>query len=133
MPPLLTAQAALSFPFGEIHLEGGGTALVPCRRDSTRRFYSLTERIPPGPPLADFPPFDKGGFLRFATALTACITAYSSSTVAGGLEVISYNTRLTPRTSLTMRVETRSRTSKGMRVQSAVIKSLVTTLRRAMA
>ena len=37
--------------------------------------------------------------------------SYSYSTVAGGFEVISYSTRLIPRTSLTMRVETRSSTS----------------------
>ena len=36
---------------------------------------------------------------------------YSHSTVAGGLLVMSYTTRLTPGTSLTMRVEMRSSTS----------------------
>lgn len=56
---------------------------------------------------------------------------YSHSMVAGGLLVISYTTRLIPFTSLMMRLEMVSSTSYGIRAQSAVIKSLVVTPRRA--
>ena len=57
---------------------------------------------------------------------------YSHSIVAGGLLVMSYTTRLTPFTSLTMRLEAAARTSSGIRAQSAVMKSVVDTARRAM-
>ena len=56
---------------------------------------------------------------------------YSHSTVAGGLLVISYTTRLICPTSLTTRVETFSRTSYGIRAQSAVIPSTLVTARSA--
>ena len=46
---------------------------------------------------------------------------YSHSTVAGGFEVMSYTTRLTCGTSLTMRFAARARTSYGRRAQSAVM------------
>src|SRR5207249_6571064 len=48
---------------------------------------------------------------------------YSHSIVLGGLELMSYTTRVTPATSLTIRVEIRSSTSPGSRTQSAVIAS----------
>ncbi|SDJ87647.1 hypothetical protein SAMN05421868_1525 [Paenibacillus naphthalenovorans] len=54
---------------------------------------------------------------------------YSHSIVAGGLEVISYTTRLTLLTSFTMRVEIFSSTSHGMRAQSAVMPSIDVTAR----
>ena len=57
---------------------------------------------------------------------------HSHSIVAGGLLVMSYTTRLTPFTSLTMRLEAAARTSSGIRAQSAVMKSVVDTARRAM-
>ena len=58
-------------------------------------------------------------------------TFYSHSIVAGGLDVMSYTMRLICATSLTMRTDTRSSTSYGMRAQSAVIKSVVVTERSA--
>ncbi len=57
---------------------------------------------------------------------------YSHSMVPGGLEVTSRTTRLTPRTSLTMRAETRRRRSSGRLTQSAVMPSEEATTRRAM-
>ncbi len=56
-------------------------------------------------------------------------SAYSHSMVAGGLEVMSYTTRLTLSTSLTMRTEIFSSTSQGMRAQSAVMPSMDVTAR----
>src|SRR2546425_29518 len=54
---------------------------------------------------------------------------YSHSIVAGGLELTSYATRLTPRTSLMIRLEIRPSTSGGNGYQSAVMPSrLVTAL-----
>lgn len=55
---------------------------------------------------------------------------YSISIVPGGLLVISYSTRLTPRTSPMIRVIMRVRTSYGISAASAVIKSTVFTARR---
>ena len=57
------------------------------------------------------------------------VRLYSHSIVEGGFDVMSYTTRLTPSTSLTMRLEMRSNTSKGMRAQSAVIPSTDVTAR----
>ena len=54
---------------------------------------------------------------------------YSHSIVPGGLEEISSATRLTPSTSLMMRVEMRSRRSYGRRAQSAVMASSLVTAR----
>jgi hypothetical protein len=54
---------------------------------------------------------------------------YSHSIVAGGLELMSYTTRLMPRISLMMRFETRARKSFGSRAQSAVIASVDVTAR----
>ncbi len=51
--------------------------------------------------------------------------------VPGGLEEMSYTTRLIPFTSLMIRVEIRCRTSYGSRTQSAVIPSWLWTARRA--
>ena len=58
---------------------------------------------------------------------------YSNSTVAGGLEVTSYSTRLMWGTSPTMRPLTLSSRSQGRRDQVAVMKSWVCTDRNAMA
>jgi hypothetical protein len=55
--------------------------------------------------------------------------AYSHSIVPGGFEVRSSVTRLTPRTSLMIRLETRSSRSYGRRAQSAVIASSDVTAR----
>jgi hypothetical protein len=54
---------------------------------------------------------------------------YSHSIVDGGLELMSYTTRLMPLTSFTMRDETRASTSCGSRAQSAVIPSRLSTAR----
>ena len=59
------------------------------------------------------------------------ISAYSHSTVAGGLLVISYTTRDTLRTSFGMRVPAASSTDSGSFVQSALMKSSVVTERSA--
>jgi hypothetical protein len=56
---------------------------------------------------------------------------YSHSTVAGGFEVISYATRFTPGTSLTIRVLMRSSNSCGSRAQSAVMPSSLVIARTA--
>src|SRR5664280_2662260 len=50
---------------------------------------------------------------------------YSHSMVAGGLELMSSTTRLTPRTSFVMRLEMRCNRSGGNRAQSAVIASML--------
>jgi hypothetical protein len=57
--------------------------------------------------------------------------AYSHSMVAGGFELTSYTTRLTPSTSLLIRSAARASTSCGNGYQSAVIPSLLVTARRA--
>ena len=70
--------------------------------------------------------------VEFCTsAASACLSAYSHSIVLGGLDEMSYTTRLTPGTSLIIRVESRSNTSCGRRLQSAVIPSRLVTTRRA--
>ena len=56
-------------------------------------------------------------------------SGYSHSMVPGGLDVRSRATRLTPSTSLMMRLEIRSRRSYGSRAQSAVIASSEVTAR----
>ena len=56
---------------------------------------------------------------------------YSHSIVLGGLELMSYTTRLTPVTSLMMRLDTRARNSCGRRAQSAVMASRLVTARMA--
>ncbi len=56
---------------------------------------------------------------------------YSHSIVAGGFDEMSYTTRLTPGTSATMRPAMASRTSAGMRAQSAVMASSDSTARTA--
>lgn len=58
---------------------------------------------------------------------------HSNSTVAGGLPVQSYSTRLMCGTSLTMRRLAASSTSHGRRAASAVMKSAVSTARSATA
>jgi len=57
--------------------------------------------------------------------------AYSHSIVAGGLDEMSYTTRLTPLTLLMMSLLTWARKSYGKWNQSAVIASVETTARRA--
>src|SRR5579883_1148612 len=56
---------------------------------------------------------------------------YSHSIVPGGLDVMSYTTRLMPRTSLTIRLEILFRTSWGSGTQSAVMPSSECTARMA--
>ena len=63
-------------------------------------------------------------------AFRGCIF-YSHSIVAGGLEVISYTTRLTNLTWFTILAEMFPKISCGILAQSAVIKSLVVTPRKA--
>src|SRR5882762_11986938 len=58
-------------------------------------------------------------------------SGYSHSIVAGGLELTSYATRFTPRTSLMMRLEILPRTSCGNGNQSAVMPSRLVTARSA--
>ncbi len=55
--------------------------------------------------------------------------SYSHSIVAGGLELTSYVTRLTPATSLMIRDAMRPSNSYGSRLQSAVMKSSLSTHR----
>src|SRR6266699_2510432 len=55
--------------------------------------------------------------------------AHSHSIVDGGFELMSYTTRLMPRTSLTMRDEMRASSSCGRRAQSAVMPSRLSTAR----
>lgn len=66
---------------------------------------------------------------RQKTGLT--IQSHSHSIVAGGLLLTSYVTRLMPRTSLMMRPDTFLSRAYGSSAQSAVMKSLVCTARRA--
>src|SRR5690606_7270427 len=66
-----------------------------------------------------------GGCNRPATV------AHSHSIVAGGLPLMSYTTRDTPRSSLMIRFDTRPRKSYGRCAQWAVMKSMVSTARRA--
>jgi len=66
-----------------------------------------------------------GGFPRF----TLRLVPYSHSMVPGGLEVMSYTTRLMPRTSLTIRLEMARSTSYGSGAQSAVMPSSECTAR----
>src|SRR5579862_5425346 len=54
---------------------------------------------------------------------------YSHSIVAGGFELMSYTTRLMPRTELTMRLEITASRSCGRRAQSAVMPSRLSTAR----
>src|ERR1035438_129155 len=54
---------------------------------------------------------------------------YSHSIVAGGLELTSRTTRETPRTSLVIRLEIRCTSKWGSRVQSAVMASMLSTIR----
>ena len=56
---------------------------------------------------------------------------YSHSIVAGGLPEMSYTTRLMPRTSLMMRLETLLSSACGSSAQCAVMKSCVCTARSA--
>gem|GEM_PF-3693539 len=56
---------------------------------------------------------------------------YSHSIVAGGLPEMSYTTRLMPRTSLMMRLETLPSSACGSSAQCAVMKSCVCTARSA--
>src|ERR1700730_14179953 len=54
---------------------------------------------------------------------------HSHSMVAGGFDVMSYTTRFTPGTSLTIRVDIRCSVSYGNRAQSAVMPSSLVTAR----
>src|SRR6185312_11235446 len=69
-------------------------------------------------------PFTLGGFIcRYDLA------RYSHSIVPGGFEVMSYTTRLMPRTSLIIRLEIVRSTSYGSGAQSAVMPSSLSTAR----
>lgn len=63
---------------------------------------------------------------------SGALQSYSHSMVDGGLEEMSYTTRLTPFTSLMMRPEILASRSAGRRAQSAVMASTLSTMRRAM-
>lgn len=71
------------------------------------------------------------GFRRVERATWNMQRRYSHSIVAGGLELTSYTTRFTPRTSLIMRLLIRPNTSAGNANQSAVIPSRLVTARNA--
>ena len=66
-----------------------------------------------------------------ATVFFMTFFFYSQSIVAGGLELMSYTTLLTPFTSLIMRLDIFARKSYGRWLQSAVIPSLLSTARSA--
>ena len=68
---------------------------------------------------------------RYPRPARASDASHSHSTVAGGFVVMSYATRLTPCTSLTIRDEMRSINSCGKRAQSAVIPSSLVIARTA--
>lgn len=70
-------------------------------------------------------------FEQAESSLTTKIQSfyYSHSMVEGGLDVMSYTTRLTRSTSLVMRFEIFSNTSKGILAQSAFIPSIEVTAR----
>jgi hypothetical protein len=74
-------------------------------------------------------------FLKTPASLTDIATArdqtkpYSHSIVPGGFDVMSYTTRLIPRTSLTIRDEIARNTSYGSAAQSAVMPSSLSTAR----
>src|SRR5436309_2910515 len=55
---------------------------------------------------------------RLGKVMRVSLLCYSHSMVAGGLELISYTTRFTPRTSLMMRLLIVASVSKGIRAQS---------------
>ena len=104
---------------------------LPGRTDYQQLFLPLPKSI-----VAQF--FVKNKFaknMRAVKIFTAryFFTFYSNSIVAGGLLVQSYITRLTPLTSLTIRLVTLCSTSHGRLALSAVMKSLVMTARSAMA
>jgi hypothetical protein len=75
----------------------------------------------------------RGALRLFDTPFGSCLEcrAHSHSMVEGGFEETSYTTRLMPRTSLTMRLETLASSSWGRRAQSAVMPSADSTARRA--
>jgi len=65
-------------------------------------------------------------------AAPSCRPPHSHSIVLGGFEDTSYTTRLTPLTSLMMRLAIRAMAGWGRRAQSAVMPSRLVTARRAM-
>src|SRR5438067_8330531 len=67
--------------------------------------------------------------MHFRSCDSAMGTGYSHSIVPGGFEVMSYTTRLIPRTSLTIRLEIVLSTSYGSGAQSAVMPSSLSTVR----
>ncbi len=74
-----------------------------------------------------FPDLHRESTQQTPTLSRAKGSSYSHSMVPGGLLVTSRTTRFTSGTSLVMRVEIRSSTSYGTRVQSAVIASSLDT------
>ena len=87
-----------------------------------------SKTVAPDPPSLDRTGYRLKPFLMSEPADTG---DYSHSIVLGGLELMSYTTRLTPLTSLMIRVEIFCRTSWGIGNQSAVMKSSVVTARTA--
>lgn len=74
------------------------------------------------------------GWISLADArCNAAQSDHSHSMVAGGLPDMSYTTRLMPRTSLVMRVDTVASKACGSGAQCAVMKSVVCTARSATA
>lgn len=65
----------------------------------------------------------------YTAAQATAMQNYSHSTVAGGLELMSYTTRLIPRTSLMIRLLMRPSIALGMSAQSAVMPSVLCTAR----
>ncbi len=82
------------------------------------------------PPIVSFVSSENAVKSTFRVQLT--YTFYSHSIVAGGLLVISYTTRLTCPTSLTIRAEIFCRISQSMRAKSAVMPSTLVIARMAM-
>lgn len=70
--------------------------------------------------------------LRAFIWIISCLFFYSHSIVLGGFGEMSSTTRLTPRTSLIILVLILASMSSGMRDQSAVIASTLSTIRKAM-
>lgn len=100
-----------------------------CKHSLSNRYYSCTAHFSTKIVPTDIKKARKRPFYRLLRAFEN----YSNSIVAGGLLVQSYSTLLTPLTSFTIRFATLLNTSQGICAQSAVIKSLVHTARRATA
>lgn len=119
-----------------LHLDGGRSPYmnrnllsVECKHSKPTISYSCTAHfstiiVPKGKKQARKCPFYR---------LLRAFENYSNSIVPGGLEVMSYMTLFTPRTSLIIRLITVLKTSNGILAASAVMKSIVLTARKAIA